>query len=412
MSARHRDQQLNDGLHAPLSWTFANAAARTSFTPTSGFPSSPTSVDVLKFALQLDDNSVWVLTSVSPITWEPVASVTVAAHASTHENGGIDEINVSGLSGILADPQTPAVHTHAANEIVSGTFADARIAQSNVTQHEAALSITESQITDISPANTAPPTTALGGPSVLGSVSTEFAREDHTHGLATGTAVGLTANTTNTEGIAGSAARSDHTHDIDTTNGIISTIEATDTAQEGTGTGVSRRDHQHAVSTANVEELDFTAQEGTGLPLARADHRHPFPKHYYGVKTTQVATTSSSFIQAARMTWSGADTLPAGDYTLWISAEIFNTDSKGHMRWQVQINDSFTVINDVSDKSGRGKEGTGDHVSHALVFPYTHAGGTINLDFDILQLGSGTAQIRNMRAVFIPCVSVSATSVV
>jgi hypothetical protein len=40
-------------------------------------------------------------------------------------------------------------HTHATTDITSGTFADARIAQSNVTQHQAALSITESQISDL-----------------------------------------------------------------------------------------------------------------------------------------------------------------------------------------------------------------------------------------------------------------------
>lgn len=34
----------------------------------------------------------------------------MAAHASTHENGGSDEIEVTGLSGTLADPQTPAAH--------------------------------------------------------------------------------------------------------------------------------------------------------------------------------------------------------------------------------------------------------------------------------------------------------------
>ena len=39
-------------------------------------------------------------------------------------------------------------HTHAASDVASGTFADARIAETNVTQHEAALSITESQISD------------------------------------------------------------------------------------------------------------------------------------------------------------------------------------------------------------------------------------------------------------------------
>lgn len=40
-------------------------------------------------------------------------------------------------------------HSHATTDITSGTFADARIAESNVTQHQAALSITESQISDL-----------------------------------------------------------------------------------------------------------------------------------------------------------------------------------------------------------------------------------------------------------------------
>jgi hypothetical protein len=41
------------------------------------------------------------------------------------------------------------VHTHAAADITSGTFADARIAQSNVTQHQAALSIAFTQLTGL-----------------------------------------------------------------------------------------------------------------------------------------------------------------------------------------------------------------------------------------------------------------------
>jgi len=34
------------------------------------------------------------------------------AHNDTHENGGSDEISVAGLSGVLADAQTPATHYH------------------------------------------------------------------------------------------------------------------------------------------------------------------------------------------------------------------------------------------------------------------------------------------------------------
>ena len=39
------------------------------------------------------------------------------AHAEEHENGGGDEIDVEGLSGLLADPQTPLAHTHEITDI-------------------------------------------------------------------------------------------------------------------------------------------------------------------------------------------------------------------------------------------------------------------------------------------------------
>jgi len=47
------------------------------------------------------------------------------------------------------DDFAAATHNHAASGINSGTFDDARISEANVTQHQAALSITESQISDL-----------------------------------------------------------------------------------------------------------------------------------------------------------------------------------------------------------------------------------------------------------------------
>lgn len=49
-------------------------------------------------------------------------SATPAAHKTSHENGGADEISVAGLSGELADAQTPKAHNQAATTI---TVADA-----------------------------------------------------------------------------------------------------------------------------------------------------------------------------------------------------------------------------------------------------------------------------------------------
>ena len=62
-----------------------------------------------------------------------------------YDNGSGKWINQTAAEAGLAE----AVHNHAASDINSDTFDDARIAESNVTQHQAALTITESQISDL-----------------------------------------------------------------------------------------------------------------------------------------------------------------------------------------------------------------------------------------------------------------------
>lgn len=81
--------------------------------------------------------------------WDDSAGVVVwynAANLADFVEGSlqITESQITDLGNYALDS-----HTHPASDIVSGTFADARVAQSNVTQHEAALTITESQISDL-----------------------------------------------------------------------------------------------------------------------------------------------------------------------------------------------------------------------------------------------------------------------
>jgi len=93
-------------------------------------------------------------------------SRTPNAHKASHATGGSDAIapsdigaepafskntahnkNFGSTTGTvcegddsrLSDARTPVSHSHAASEITSGTLADARVAQSNVTQHQAAI---------------------------------------------------------------------------------------------------------------------------------------------------------------------------------------------------------------------------------------------------------------------------------
>lgn len=62
---------------------------------------------------------------------------------------------------------------------------------------------------------------------------------------------------------------------LDTTDGTISTVNAGDSASEGTGSGVARRDHEHAVSTAAPSTgVGGGNSEGSASSLARSDHDH------------------------------------------------------------------------------------------------------------------------------------------
>ena len=95
----------------------------------------------------------------------PTATDTVALRQDLHDavtlSGTPDYLTIAGqvitrnqidltsdVTGVLPSGNIGS-HTHATTDITSGTFADARISESSVTQHEGALSITESQISDL-----------------------------------------------------------------------------------------------------------------------------------------------------------------------------------------------------------------------------------------------------------------------
>ena len=82
------------------------------------------------------------LTDVNTAT--PTNRNVLVADGIDWESRPLVEADISDLASYA-----PLSHTHAATDVVSGTLADARISQSSVTQHQAALSLTESQISDL-----------------------------------------------------------------------------------------------------------------------------------------------------------------------------------------------------------------------------------------------------------------------
>lgn len=68
-----------------------------------------------------------VRASIADVSADVAANLaTFNDHKARHQNGGADELNVAGLNGVLADPQTPAAHVHSAADLTSGTVPDAR----------------------------------------------------------------------------------------------------------------------------------------------------------------------------------------------------------------------------------------------------------------------------------------------
>ena len=93
----HKD--LRRDIHPPYTKTVANTAERLALT---GFDSAFEACDIGRVVRQADDESLWRLISVSPVTWHkdngggstPTAS---AQHAASHKTGGTDALTASDI---------------------------------------------------------------------------------------------------------------------------------------------------------------------------------------------------------------------------------------------------------------------------------------------------------------------------
>ena len=181
---------------------------------------------------------------------------------------------------------TPDTHTHAASDVTSGTFADARISESSVTQHQAALSITESQISDLGTYLTSvafsdltsTPTTIAGygitDALQLGTTSTTALAGDTTT-ITSAQASAITANTAKTS-FPGFGTTSGTALEGDTT--LLQLGTTSTTALAGDTTTITSA--QASAITANTAKTSFpgfgttagTALEGdTVIPDPLAD---------------------------------------------------------------------------------------------------------------------------------------------
>lgn len=158
--------------------------------------------------------------------------------------------------GILFENVVQSIATlgMASTAISSGTFADARIAQSNVTQHQAALSITESQISDLGAYLTSVAVNDISDVTITGVTSGEILKYN---------GVGWINNTLAEAGIAAAS----HTHtasqvtDFDTEVSNNTDVAANTAARHdavtltGTGTYISLAGQQITVDPITESDI-------------------------------------------------------------------------------------------------------------------------------------------------------------
>jgi hypothetical protein len=163
-------------------------------------------------------------------------------------------------------------------------------------------------------------------------VSTHAARHQPggADALTTAAAVTVDASTANGAGSSTSLARADHTHDVDTVNGTISTIQVGAAAAEGTGNGLARRDHTHAVvSGTPVAITDSTNTDGTATTLSHSDHVHAHGNRGGGALHAVVGNVAT-----------GNGFHPASNFIATTNPTVSNDGSQGYSAGSRWINTS------------------------------------------------------------------------
>jgi len=119
-SNKHGKQTIAQGIHGAIAYEYADAPARLSAT---GFQPE----DIYKIAIQLDDKSVWILYSISPVLWAAVGSnpsLVQGISAGTTQAPGPTVVfsNVNGVSfGASGHTVTASVQPSGLGGIIAGT---------------------------------------------------------------------------------------------------------------------------------------------------------------------------------------------------------------------------------------------------------------------------------------------------
>lgn len=127
-----------------------------------------------------------------------------------------------------------------------------------------------------------------------------LSRRDHQHAVATGTPGAVQVGDSAAEGSASDLARSDHTHSVASPAAPADVTKAA--AAAGTASEPSRADHKHDITTAAAVELAEANAEGTATTLARSDHTHDHGNRSGGTLHAAATSGTAGFMSAADKT--------------------------------------------------------------------------------------------------------------
>jgi hypothetical protein len=142
-----------------------------------------------------------------------------AAHASRHQDAGDDQLNIGGLSGALADPQIPTDHANERHAVPFATEALLTNHENDNNTHTAALNLEQVAVKGLPDGYAGLDGAGHVPPDQLGSgggAGVKFLRDDSTFQLVTpqsvGTPVRLDLAVAPGDGVSSDVARADHQH--------------------------------------------------------------------------------------------------------------------------------------------------------------------------------------------------------
>ena len=141
--------------------------------------------------------------------------------------------------------------------------------------------------------------TINAGDAAVPGTAAGVALKDHQHEVATGGAtVPVQIDGVAGEGVSSNLAREDHTHELESNTPPTNTDKSA--AVTGTSTQPARADHKHDVATDTAVAItDATNAEGTSTSLARADHQHAHGNLSGGLLHSQATIITAGFMSPA-----------------------------------------------------------------------------------------------------------------